>query len=88
MPEMLSKREAAIDLRMSVKTLQRHVDKGNISYVVTGLGEHRKRIAFPPEYLDDFRRAQTGRSAPTQEGIAPCRSSRDRAARSGTTTSN
>lgn len=88
MPDMLSIREAANDLHMSVKTLRRHIDNGNIDYVVTGLGEQRRRIAFPPDYLAAFKRDRTKREAPKQEGIAPCRSSRDRAARFGTTSSN
>ena len=65
---LLSTKEAAEALKISVKTLRGHVRDGAIRYIVTGRGKKRPGIAFAQSDLEEFEERQRRRSAP------PCQS--------------
>ena len=77
---LLTASEAAAKLRCSIKTLNGHVDAGDLKYVIIGHGTKRPRKMFTDPDLDQFIAAQT-REAP------PCPSTAPRARVTGTSTS-
>jgi excisionase family DNA binding protein len=52
--KLLTPREVADELRMSVTTLRRHAANGNIGYVETGHGTIKKHIRFRRDDVDAF----------------------------------
>ena len=72
--------EAAAKLGCSVKTLNAHVDAGELHYVSIGKGKKRQRKMFTDADLDEFVLAQTRKAT-------PCPSAATRARRSGSTDS-
>jgi excisionase family DNA binding protein len=82
MTELLSPREAAKALNISVDTLRDHVAQGSIRYVQIGASKRRPRKAFTPGDLEEFITNQTRRSA------ALCPSTKIRARHSGSMTSS
>jgi hypothetical protein len=64
---LFSPREVAAELRISIKTLRRHVELGNIGYVAVGSGLKHPRIAFLRVDIDKFiehRRSHMPRRGP------------------------
>jgi excisionase family DNA binding protein len=59
--------EAAKRLRMSVKTLRKHVRDGSIRFVEIGRGAVRRRMAFTTTQLDDFIKRRSGLNLPMRE---------------------
>jgi hypothetical protein len=78
---LLTASEAAAKLRCSIKTLNGHVDAGDLKYVIVGHGTKRPRKMFTDPDLNQFIAAQT-REAP------PCPSTASRARHSGTSISS
>jgi hypothetical protein len=60
MPEtdLLTADEAAKSLRISRRTFDGHVARGDIAYIAVGLGVKRIRKRFAPEDIDRFRDRQ------------------------------
>jgi hypothetical protein len=75
---LLSPRQAAARLAISEALLRRHVDAGEIPYILLGRGEKRRKIGFDPADLDAFVDQRKQRACPS---TAP------RARRSGTSIS-
>lgn len=63
---LLSPKQAAAELQMTLKTLRGHVADGTIAYVITGRGKKRPRYAFAPEDLEAYRSHQRRRNLPCQ----------------------
>jgi len=72
--------QAAAKLGCSIKTLNAHVDDGDLHYVSIGKGKKRQRKMFTDADLDEFVLAQTRKAT-------PCPSAATRARRSGSTDS-
>ena len=67
--DLLTGDEAAKLLRISRRTFDGHVDRGDIAYIAVGLGLQRVRKRFDPEDIAQFRERQRRvecPSAPTQ----------------------
>jgi excisionase family DNA binding protein len=64
---LLTIREAAGHLGISVKTLRKHVTRGNIPFADLGLGAKRLCVRFTPDDLDEFLRQRRGAEAHTPE---------------------
>ncbi|MEH3062360.1 MAG: helix-turn-helix domain-containing protein [Methylobacterium radiotolerans] len=76
-PDLLTADEAAKLLRIGRRTFDGHVARGDIAYIVVGLGEKRIRKRFDPADIAWFREQQRRVESPPQ--VAPSRG-RDRAA--------
>ncbi|SDO56190.1 DNA binding domain-containing protein, excisionase family [Methylobacterium phyllostachyos] len=63
-PDLLTADEAAELLRISRRTLDGHVARGDIAYISVGLGEKRTRKRFDPADIDRFRERQRRVEAP------------------------
>ena len=72
--------EAAHKLRCSIKTLNGHIESGDLGYVVIGQGKKRPRRMFTDADLDAFITNRTRKDV-------PCPSTRTRVRRSGNSTS-
>src|SRR5262245_53826921 len=72
--------QAAAKLGCSIKTLNGHVDAGELRYVIIGHGKKRPRRMYADADLDEFITAQTRKDS-------PCPSDATRGRRSGSTTS-
>jgi hypothetical protein len=59
-----TKAEAAAKLGCSIKTLNAHVDAGELRYVVIGHGKKRPRMRFADADLDEFIANQTRKDTP------------------------
>jgi excisionase family DNA binding protein len=81
---LLTVREAADTLGISVKTLRGHIRNGRVRYVNVGLGEFRPRYRFEESDLIEFKEANRRRNA---EAIS-CRSIARKAPRSTTSISS
>lgn len=79
---LLTPKDAAAALNMSVKTLRGHVADGNIRYIVIGRGRKRPNIAFDDSDIAEFKDHQRRRRAPL------CLSTRQKTHRSTATTSS
>jgi hypothetical protein len=75
-----TKAEAAAKLGCSIRTLNGHVDAGELRYVVIGRGKKRVRRMFADADLDQFVANQTRKDS-------PCPSDATRGRRSGSTIS-
>ncbi|WP_420712639.1 helix-turn-helix domain-containing protein [Ancylobacter sp. SL191] len=80
MTPLLTPKEAAEALRISVKTLFDHVEQGRLRYIRVGAGLKRPRRMFSNDDLDEFIERQRRQDA-------PCRSTNRKGPRSTTTTS-
>src|SRR5262245_1416277 len=80
---LLSTREAAEKLGMSLKTLRGHVQDGAIRYIVTGRGKKRPGIAFDPADLEAFTEQRRRTKV-----VTPCPSTNTKPRPSGNSTLN
>jgi excisionase family DNA binding protein len=78
---LLTTRQAAARLNVSIKTLNAHVAAGELKYVTIGKGEKRPRRYFTVADIDAFVANQTRKDS-------PCPSTTSRARHSGTSTSS
>lgn len=74
MEELFTRQEAAAKLRVSTKTLDKHVAAGTLRYVSIGHGRRHVRRMFAPSDLEAFIEAQTRKDVP----LCPSRSQRIR----------
>ena len=70
MEALFTRQEAAARLRVSTKTLDKHVAAGVLRYVSIGLGRQHIRRMFAPSDLEAFIEAQTRKDVP----LCPSRS--------------
>lgn len=82
MIDLLTPRQAAAELKISVKTLRLLVAAGALRYVQIGVSDKRPRKMFTPGDLETFISNQTRRDAPL------CPSTRTCVRRAGNTTSS
>ena len=75
---LVTRREAAAELRISIRTLNRHLVAGNLKGTVVGTGRQNKWIAFTREELDRFI-AQQQKAGPYVEDELLARESGTRA---------
>jgi hypothetical protein len=64
MEELFTRQEAAAKLRVSTKTLDKHVAAGVLRYVSIGHGSRHIRRMFAPSDLEAFIIAQTRKDVP------------------------
>jgi hypothetical protein len=64
MEKLFTRQEAAAELRVSTKTLDKHVAAGVLRYVSIGHGQRHIRRMFAPSDLEAFVEAQTRKDVP------------------------
>lgn len=71
MTGLLTPAQAAKALTIKPRTLREHVKDGTITYVITGRGKKRPRIAFAQSDLDAFEEDRRRRNLPIVETREP-----------------